>query len=229
LQTGGSYALAPKKDALLDFLGQLAPNNGAQQAAEKELPYVLLRRAKNYEVRRYPQHVAASTNYYQRIDGFNTLSAYCNGSNEKAEELKYYVPSLISVQQDSRTMEQINDDSLNLKPSENPKQMSWPLAVPALREPTPPQPSERMRGSVGLDIIPSRVVACFGFSDATTEPIVRGYYNFLTSQLREDGLKPSEGTPEQQFRFAQFDALNSFAQRRSEVWVDLEDHPWMEE
>ena len=26
--------------------------------------------------------------------------------------------------------------------------MSWPLAVPALREPTPPQPSERMRGSV---------------------------------------------------------------------------------
>ena len=24
----------------------------------------------------------------------------------------------------------------------------------------------------------------------------------------------------------QFDALNSFGARRSEIWVDLEDHPW---
>lgn len=226
LQPGGGYALAPKSAALADFVGQLKPKGGAQQATEKELPYVLLRRGKDYEVRRYPQHVAASTSYYQRIDGFGTLSAYTNGSNADSQKLTYYVPSLISVQQDSRTMQQIVDDSLDLKPSEEPKEMQWPLAVPALREAAPPQPAERLAGAVELQVVPSRVVACYTFSDSTTEPIVRGYHALLMKLLREDGLVPSEGEPKEQFRFAQFDALNSFGSRRSEVWVDLEDHPW---
>ena len=43
---------------LLDLLAQLAPTDTAQAASGRELPYVLLRRAGKYEVRRYPQHVA---------------------------------------------------------------------------------------------------------------------------------------------------------------------------
>ena len=35
-----------------------------------------------------------------------------------------------------------------------------------------------------------------------------------------------EAEPEEQFRLAQFDALNSFGARRSEVWINLEEHPW---
>lgn len=30
------------------------------------------------------------------------------------------------------------------------------------------------------------------------------------------------------FRLAQFDALNSLKTRRSEVWIELEEHPWKE-
>ena len=45
LQPGGDYAPAPKSAALTDLLGQLAFRDGAQQASDKELPYVLLRRA----------------------------------------------------------------------------------------------------------------------------------------------------------------------------------------
>ena len=85
------------------------------------------------------------------------------------------MPSLISVPQDERSLAQITDDSLDLKPSENEKVMRWPLAVPALREPTPPQPSDRVGGYASLDFVESRVVAVLGFSDPTTEPIVRGY------------------------------------------------------
>jgi len=230
LLPGGGYAPVSKLAALSDFVEQLKPGGGgAQQASDKELPYVLLRRAKGYEVRRYPQHVAVSTNYYQRIDAFGTLGAYTNGANEAQEALKAYVPSLMSVQQDARSLEQITDDSLDLKQSEKPKVMRWPMAVPALRDPTPPKPSERMFGAAALDLVPSRVVACLAFSDPTTEPIVRGYQAALSAMLRQDGLTPSDGSPEEQFRLAQFDALNSFGARRSEVWVDLADgHPWEE-
>ena len=38
-----------------------------------------------------------------------------------------------------------------------------------------------------------------------------------------------EAEPEEQFRLAQFDALNSLNARRSEVWVELVDHPWTDE
>ena len=229
LQKGGAYAAVSKLDALKDFVGQLQPSgSGARQASDKELPYVLLRRAKDYEVRRYPQHVAVSTNYYRRIDAFGTLGAYTNGANEQEKTLKAYVPSLMSVQQDSRTLAQITDDALDLKPSEKPKVMRWPMAVPAMREPAPPQPTERLMGACELELVPSRVVACYKFSDPTTEPIVRGYHALLAKRLREDGLKPSDGVPEEQFRLAQFDALNSFGARRSEVWIDLVEHPWVE-
>jgi len=134
----------------------------------------------------------------------------------------------MSVQQDSRTLEQITDDALDLKPSERPKVMRWPMAVPAMREATPPKPASRLDGAAALDLVPSRVVACYAFSDPTTEPIVRGYHALLRKRMREDGLTPSEGDPDEQFRLAQFDALNSFGARRSEIWIDLEESPWQE-
>ena len=43
--------------------------------------------------------------------------------------------------------------------------------------------------------------------------------------LRRDGLEPG-GTIDEEFRLAQFDALNSLQARRSEVWVTLDDHLW---
>ena len=49
----------------------------------------------------------------------------------------------------------------------------------------------------------------------------------LGQRLRDDGLVADETDDEEAFRLAQFDALNSFGARRSEVWVALADgHPW---
>ena len=57
---------------------------------------------------------------------------------------------------------------------------------------------------------------------------VRGYHALLSKYLAADGLSAVEPTEEEQFRLAQFDALNSFGARRSEIWIDLEGHPWDE-
>ena len=234
LLPGGNYAPTSKLAGFADLLGQLAPSDGnkAQQASSKELPYVLLRRAASkdgmpgYEVRRYPQHVSVATQYYRRLDAFGTLGAYTNGANEADQELKPYVPSLMSVPYDDRTLEQVTDDSLDLKPPEYPKFMRWPMAVPAMGEGAPAKPNERLVDVASLELMPSKTVAVLAFSDPTTEPNVRGFHGLLSKYLREDGLVPSKGEDKEQFRLAQFDALNSFGARRSEIWIDLEEHPW---
>ena len=236
LQPGGDYVAKPKAEAFLDLLRQLAPGGGndAKQASDKELPYVLLRRSAEkagqpgYEVRRYPQHVSVATDYFRRLDAFGTLGAYTNGANVDGRELVAYVPSLMSVQPTEKTMVQVRDDSLDLKPSEEPKVMRWPMAVPALGEAAPPLPGTRLEDVARLEVMPSRTVACLKFSEPTTEPIVRGYHALLRANLAEDGLVPAAGTEAEEFRLAQFDALNSFGARRSEIWVDLdeEQQPW---
>ena len=87
-------------------------------------------------MRRYPQHVAAQTKYYQRIDAFGTLGAYTNGANEQRAELTPYVPSLMSVPQDERTAEQVLDDSLDLKPRGNLRALYGLLLCCAATTPT---------------------------------------------------------------------------------------------
>jgi len=234
LLPGGVYAPQPKLAAFNDMLRQLSPRNAgrAQQSSEKELPYVLLRRAADksgllgYEVRRYPQHVSVATDYFRRLDAFGTLGAYTNGANELEAELTPYVPSLMSVPPTELSMEQVRDNSLDLKPSEAPKAMRWPMAVPSLKEGAPPQPNGRLDGVARLELMPTRVVAVLAFSEPTTEPVVRGYHALLKSYLDADGLVPTQPQDDEQFRLAQFDALNSFGARRSEIWVDLAEHPW---
>ena len=208
---GGEYAEKPKTAGLLDLLAQLAPSGGnaAQQASGKELPYVLLRRAAakvgvaGYEVRRYPQHVSVATDYYRRLDAFGTLGAYTNGANDLQSELTPYVPSLMSVPPDERTLEQIADDSLDLKPAERPKEMRWPMAVPAMKDANPPKPNERLQDVTRLEVMPARTVAVLAFSEPTTEPNVRGFHELLKSYLKEDGLVPMAATEDEQFRLAQ--------------------------
>lgn len=91
MQPGGSYAPAGKVAGLLDMLKQFMPRSSAEAAGDRELPYQLLRRAAQYEVRRYPQYIAVVTEYERRLDGLGTLGAYTGGANEASEELKAYV------------------------------------------------------------------------------------------------------------------------------------------
>lgn len=226
LQSGGGYLPKPKLAAFSDLLAQLAPQRaGAQAASERELPFLLLRRTPEYQVRSYPQHVSVKTEYERRLDAFGTLGAYTNGANDAGRELVAYVPSLMSVPQiaPDHVWDEYDDGPT---PTAAPKAMRWPLAVPTLGEATPPKPSERVGGYAGLELMPSRVVAVLPFSDPTTERIVRGYASVLRAALVRDGLVAAEASDEEEFRLAQFDALNSFGARRSEIWIDLSGHPW---
>ena len=221
LQPGGGYAAKPKLAGFQDLLAQLKPAEAqAQAASSRELPYQLLRRAGEYEIRRYPLFVAASVEYEKRGDGLGTLSSYTSGANEAGEEnLKPYVPSLMSIPSGEW------DEFRETTKLAATKVMRWPMAVPALGQPNPPKPGGRIEGYAQLDVVSSVVVAVRSFSEPTTEPIVRGNVAMLRRDLRRDGLEPG-GSVDEEFRLAQFDALNSLQARRSEVWVTLDDHLW---
>jgi len=116
-----------------------------------------------------------------------------------------------------------------LKTNEQRRDLFYPspktLARRFRTQAAPPQPTERLQDYVSLELVPSKVVAVLSFSDPTTETITRGYGRMLRSYLARDGLGalPAE---DEELQLAQYDALNSFKTRRSEVWVELAEHPW---
>ena len=207
LQQGGSYAAVDKGAAVADFLDQLKPQNLAAPSAGAELPYQLLRRGKDYEVRRYPAFSAVEIDYERRDDGFATLGSFSSGLTPQA-------PALLSV------------------PSSGSKRMLWPLsyALPGTEGPLAPEKAvQKAQQSEWSECrileFPSQVVAVARFTDASVEPVVRRANRKLRDACARDGLQVVETD---ELRFAQYDAIFSMGERRGEVWMDLQDggHPW---
>eukprot|EP00978_Attheya_sp_CCMP212_P036468 scaffold165616_cov58-Attheya_sp.AAC.1 len=123
------------------------------------------------------------------------------------------------------------------------KYMMWPLAFVApgqekeqgAPDESPLLTEARANGGTGqwrtMEIvpIPESVVAVATLTDVSMGPVVRMADAQLRKVLASDGLEPFS-TPSLNsapgVRFAQYDAVFSMGQRRSEVWIDLSKHPW---
>lgn len=79
--SNGTYQTVDKSIAVQDFLQQLRPAQFgmAPAAVEQELPYQLLRRGADYEVRRYPGFIALQTTYQRRDEAFSELGTLTTG------------------------------------------------------------------------------------------------------------------------------------------------------
>uniref|UniRef100_A0A7S1BSY6 SOUL heme-binding protein n=1 Tax=Corethron hystrix TaxID=216773 RepID=A0A7S1BSY6_9STRA len=204
---GGRYGKVPKADAVRDFLGQLSPGAVEAVSAAPEVPFLLLRRGAGYEVRRYPAVAAAAVSYERRDLAYDRLGALTRGATA-------YAPAVMTVPDGD----------------EEEKSMAWTVAFQTPGGPGPsfPEPVEKAaetQTDVELKILPERVVAVIRFDDATTPNVVRKQDAALREMLKRDGLVAPEES-EGKISFAQFDAVYSMGQRRSEVWIDLEKHPW---
>jgi hypothetical protein len=214
IQKGGEYQKVDKGIAIQDFLDQLKPDNGSAAAAGLELPYQLLRRGKDYEVRRYPPFTAATIPYDRRDEGYDLLATITKG----------IVPLAPAVMVVPNT-----DDSK--------KTMSWPLGYAAPGEKSPPKvpqaildkSQEAMWSDCEISTFGSTVVAVGSFSDATVAPIVRKADAKLREALQRDGIVIPQASMAG-VKFAQYDAIFSLGKRRGEVWIELDDggHPWTE-
>eukprot|EP00529_Nitzschia_sp_RCC80_P028781 CAMPEP_0113465400 /NCGR_PEP_ID=MMETSP0014_2-20120614/13718_1 /TAXON_ID=2857 /ORGANISM="Nitzschia sp." /LENGTH=331 /DNA_ID=CAMNT_0000357553 /DNA_START=204 /DNA_END=1199 /DNA_ORIENTATION=- /assembly_acc=CAM_ASM_000159 len=212
IQKGGSYKKVDTITAVKDFLDQLKPDNGNAAVAGVELPYQLLRRGKDYEVRRYPAFTAAKIPYSRRDEGYDALATITAGVQPLA-------PAVMEVP---------NDDSAQ-------KTMSWPLGfAPPGTSDVPPAPKsvldkskEPMWSDCVVGPVDSTVVAVGSFSDASVAPIVRKADKQLREALSRDGISVPQSSSSS-VKFAQFDAIFSLGKRRGEVWIELEEegHPW---
>eukprot|EP00534_Pseudo-nitzschia_fraudulenta_P009792 CAMPEP_0201166206 /NCGR_PEP_ID=MMETSP0851-20130426/67077_1 /ASSEMBLY_ACC=CAM_ASM_000631 /TAXON_ID=183588 /ORGANISM="Pseudo-nitzschia fraudulenta, Strain WWA7" /LENGTH=414 /DNA_ID=CAMNT_0047447113 /DNA_START=21 /DNA_END=1265 /DNA_ORIENTATION=+ len=211
IQDGGEYNKVDKSIAVKDFLDQLKPDNGNAAAAGVELPYQLLRRGKDYELRRYPAYTAAKIPYDRRDEGYDVLASFTKGIEPLA-------PSVMVVPND-----------------ESKKSMSWPLVYAAPGESAPQKipgtilerSKESMWSGCDIENIGSKVVAVGSFSDASVAPIVRKADKKLRESLLRDGILVPSGS-DSSVKFAQYDAIFSLGKRRGEVWIELEDdgHPY---
>lgn len=211
IQDGGSYEKVETSIAVKDFLAQLKPDNGNAAAAGVELPYQLLRRGKDYELRRYPVYSRATIPYDRRDEGYDVLASFTKGIEPLA-------PSLMVVP---------NDDSK--------KSMSWPIVYAAPGESVPQQipqaildrSKESLWDDCEIELVESKVVAVGSFSDASVPPIVRKADKKLRESLKRDGILPPDGS-DSFVKFAQYDAIFSLGKRRGEVWIEIDDdgHPY---
>ena len=123
------------------------------------------------------------------------------------------------------------------------KTMLWPIqyTLPNAPKQQQPSPLPTLPDNVPSDIvsivtIPESVVAIRTFSDMIVEPLVRKVDQTLRQYLQRDGLWSSENDDNdntetevtQCLTFAQYDAVYSMGERRSEVHVTLPygTHPW---
>jgi len=207
----GQYREVSKLEGVLDFVGQLGEEATAASAMGTELPFELLRRAKGYEVRRYPAYRACFTPYETRPEGYDRLGSYAGGENESRERLKPLVPSLQTVSKDGEN-----------KIMEWPLQFLMPFEKSLAEKPAPPAAgSER----VGFKEVPSRTFAIKSFDSPTTADYVRYWDAELRKVLEADGLVASPEA-DTDFLLAQYDAIFSIAKRRNEVWIPLASHDW---
>ena len=109
------------------------------------------------------------------------------------------------------------------------KYMSWPLTYEIPNRPLPSLdtfPAATI-STVKTKIVPSLVVAVTRFDVAATEPVARGYTEQLRRDIIADGMKPTKDVDEGTVIVGQYDALFSLNKRRNEVWIEVEQHPWL--
>lgn len=220
----GKYVSVGFAEGLSDFVGQFSDDGGGAEMAAPELPYELLRRHPMYDVKRYPDALVAQTNYSQRPEGYDRLGSYAGGSNENAERVTFFTPTLMNIRDDSE--------------GKREKLMTWPLkfAIPGESLPDPmttlPEPTinnvDRYDTSVDGRGPFGKTYAILRFEKAATEVMCRGFSRELLRDIKADGLVPvqSQGTPDGDIIVAQFDALFSLNKRRNEIWIELESHDW---
>ena len=224
---GGQYEGVGFGDGLSDFLGQIFdnPDGGGAEMAAPELPYELLRRHPMYEVKRYPNALVAQTKYSQRPEGYDRLGSYAGGSNERAEKVSFFTPTLMSI--------------TDTEEGNREKRMTWPLKFSIPGEPLPsvdtlPEPTINKVELFDTSTVPEgpfgRTYAILRFEKAATEEMVRGFTRELLRDIKADGLKPvdSQSSAQGDCLVAQFDALFSLNKRRNEIWIELESHDWQE-
>jgi hypothetical protein len=233
LEPGGTYRTVGRGEALQHLIGQMVPGALEAPAAGPELPYQTLRLAKSYEVRRYPSYTAVRMAYERRDEAFSAMGAVTAGTllflvsgRPCWRPVKGCLTSIVFSPSGKTGLGPMAPAVFRVN-ANGVKTMDWPIAfanpgddaTTSLRP-----PADLPAGFTGV-LVPESVVAIARFGDAIVEPVVRRVDAELRRAVARDGLGTAMDD-ESLLTFAQYDAVFSMGQRRSEVHVALASHPW---
>ncbi|MCO5595011.1 hypothetical protein L7F22_049048 [Adiantum nelumboides] len=153
------------------------------------IPYRVLRREKNYEVREVQSYVVAETimpgktgfDFYGSSQGFNTLAAYLFGKNLKKEEMEMTTPVLTSrILSEGEKMEMTTPVI-----SQQTDGGQWKMAfvMPSKYGDNLPMPIDK---SVTTRRVPSKVVGVTAFSGYVNDDMVKRREQELRKFLERD-------------------------------------------
>ncbi|KAL9224022.1 hypothetical protein vseg_000097 [Gypsophila vaccaria] len=137
--------------------------------------YQILRRAADYEVRKYDPFVVVETqgDKLSGSGGFNSIAGYIFGKNSKEEKIPMTTPVFTET----------NDP-------EDPK-VAIQIVIPQDKNlDSLPNPSQE---AISLREVEGRIAAALRFSGKPTEEVVREKERQLRDSLIRDGLKPRNG------------------------------------
>jgi len=196
LQPGGTYLPVSTLSGIKDFVDQAFVKGPSQKVSDSEIPYLTVRRAKDYTVRKYPASTWIQIPYDRREEGYEKL-----GRVVKGYENKVLKPCRFDINDK-------NSDS---------KIMSWCIGYgddPSI----PPSIQTSLQSfSATIQTSPERTVAVLNIPEATPNTVKTAEQQ-LIKYLETDGLTPS---PSSSLVFAQYDEVFKMGKRRVEVWKDV--------
>jgi hypothetical protein len=153
----------------LGFLSQYATNKTTR---ESETPkYELVEKHAQFEIRRYPQMILATTkmgtgNYSKNSNkGFRTVAGYIFGGNDEGKKISMTAPVMASIE-DTMSMSFIMPSEYALKDLPNPENKN-----------------------VELKIQPERVMAIISFSGFANDEDIKYYSQLLKTYLLNEGFE----------------------------------------
>lgn len=154
------------------------------------IPYAVLRREQDYEIRQVESYVVAETvmpaktgfDFYGASQGFNTLAAYLFGKNKKREGMEMTTPVIVSrIQAEGEKMEMTTP----VISRQMEKGGKWQMAfvMPAKYGDDLPLPVD---DSVKIRRVPPKMIAVSTFSGYVTDEGVKRRERKLRSALGKD-------------------------------------------
>ena len=135
----------------------------------EHIPYTVVKKLDNVEIRHYPQVIFAVTNNDENDSGFTLLFRYISGSNQSAKKISMTAPVI--------TSEKIQ---MTAPVITRPHIMAFPLPSSFTTE-TVPQPTDP---AVRIEVQPATTMAVLRFSGRATDVKVKKQIQNLVTKIQ---------------------------------------------
>ncbi len=161
----------------------------------EQTDYTVQKKARDYEIREYPEHIVAQTTVQGSYDasmskGFTTVAGYIFGGNTKKKNISMTAPVMVEKEEERKAAEKIAMTAPVISTNEGDSQtisFGMPRSYTLETLPTPTDPR------VKIVMIPKKKYAVMQFSWYRSDARIKQMQEKLLSALVRDGVTTRGG------------------------------------